>query len=250
MQILINDQKVYYEIYNENIEKTVFCVHGWGANIETLRPIINLLKKDYRVIAIDLPGHGKSEELKSVFSTEDFCNIIRLFIENLQLHNIVYLGHSFGGKCGIYLTGNNYDVINKLVLIDASGLRPKLSFAKKLSIYKFKFLKFLYSFFRGKDNLEKFYSKYGSEDYRNSSGFLRKTLVKVVNEDFENLLYNIDVKTQIIWGKYDLDTPLWMGERMNALIKNSDFTVLDGAHYSYLDDMLNFRRCLLKFLED
>jgi len=39
-------------------------LHGWGANIDTVIPIVNILKSHFKVYALDLPGFGSSAEPK------------------------------------------------------------------------------------------------------------------------------------------------------------------------------------------
>ena len=43
---------------------TILLLHGWGSNITLFQSAIDLLKTKYRVIAMDMPGFGESEEPK------------------------------------------------------------------------------------------------------------------------------------------------------------------------------------------
>lgn len=241
---------LYYEEENPNANQTVLVVHGWGASIAAMKPVINSLKHKYRVISLELPGHGSSDKPSEVFGTKDFSDIILKFIDAMNLKDIYYIGHSYGGKCAIEIASRNDNPIKKLVLVDASGIKAELSTKLKLKVKWFKFLKMVYTKIYGENNLEKFYKKYGSADYKDADGVMRKILVKVVNEDLRDKLFDIKTNTLIVWGKNDLDTPLWMGEMMHERIKNSNLAVLDGGHYSYLDDIIGFRNVVLPFLEE
>lgn len=241
---------LYYEEENPNADQTVLVVHGWGASIAAIKPVINSLKHKYRVISLELPGHGSSDKPSEVFGTKDFSDIIIKFIDSMNLKDIYYIGHSYGGKCAIEIASRNDNPIKKLVLVDASGIKAELSTKLKLKVKWFKFLKMFYTKIYGENNLEKFYKKYGSADYKDADGVMRKILVKVVNEDLRDKLFDIKTNTLIVWGKNDIDTPLWMGEMMHERIKNSNLAVLDGGHYSYLDDIIGFRNVVLPFLEE
>lgn len=97
--------------------------------------------------------------------------------------------------------------------------------------------------------MEKFYKKFGSDDYQDSSGIMRKILVKLVNENLKPLLKDIKAPTLLIWGDEDEATPLYMGKIMEREIADSGLVVLEGTgHYSYLEDYHKFRAVIRAFL--
>lgn len=80
---------------------------------------------------------------------------------------------------------------------------------------------------------------------------MRQVLVKVVNEDLEPLLSNIQQETLLIWGDKDTATPLSDGQKMEKLIKNSGLVTVKGAgHYSYLEQFGLVHRVLDAFLNN
>ncbi len=97
--------------------------------------------------------------------------------------------------------------------------------------------------------MEKFYKRFGSDDYQDASGIMRKILVRVVNENLKPLLKDIKAPTLLIWGGDEDDaTPLYMGKIMEKEIPDSGLVVLEGTgHYSYLDDYYRFVRVLNAF---
>lgn len=231
----------------------VIVLHGWGANIDTVMPIVNLLKNRFKVYAIDLPGFGKSEMPKEVFGSPEYAEIINQFMKLESIDKATLIGHSFGGKISIILGSKYPELIDKIVLIDSAGLIPKRGAKYYIKVYSFKTLRFIYTklFFWIKDEkrMEKFYKKFGSDDYQDSSGIMRKILVKVVNENLKPILKEIKAPTLLIWGDEDLDTPLYMGKIMEEEIPDSGLVVLKGTgHYSYLDDYHKFGVILNEFL--
>lgn len=230
----------------------VIVLHGWGANINTVLPIVNILKDRYKVYALDLPGFGESEEPKEPISSFEYAKIVKDFIVDEGIEKASFIGHSFGGKLSIIMGSKYPDMVNKIVLIDSAGLIPKRGIDYYVKVYSFKSLRFIYKnfFFWLKDEkrMEKFYKKFGSTDYRDSSGVMRKILVIVVNENLKDLLKDIKAPTLIIWGDEDTDTPLYMAKTMEKEIKDSGLVVLEGAgHYSYLDDYYTFRAVINAF---
>lgn len=230
----------------------VIVLHGWGANINTVLPIVNILKDRYKVYALDLPGFGESEEPKEPISSFEYAKIVKDFIVDEGIEKASFIGHSFGGKLSIIMGSKYPDMVNKIVLIDSAGLIPKRGIDYYVKVYSFKSLRFIYKnfFFWLKDDkrMERFYKKFGSTDYRDSSGVMRKILVIVVNENLKDLLKDIKAPTLIIWGDEDTDTPLYMAKTMEKEIKDSGLVVLEGAgHYSYIDDYYTFRAVINAF---
>jgi pimeloyl-ACP methyl ester carboxylesterase len=89
----------------------------------------------------------------------------------------------------------------------------------------------------------------GSKDYRALSGVMRRTFVKVVNQDLRPVLRRISSPTLLVWGRDDTETPLYMGELMEKEIPDAGLVVLDGAgHFSYLDRFDRFTLILRSFL--
>lgn len=230
----------------------VIVLHGWGANINTVLPIVNILKDRYKVYALDLPGFGESEEPKEPISSFEYAKIVKDFIVDEGIEKASFIGHSFGGKLSIIMGSKYPDMVNKIVLIDSAGLIPKRGIDYYVKVYSFKSLRFIYKNFlfwlKDEKRMEKFYKKFGSTDYRDSSGVMRKILVIVVNENLKDLLKDIKAPTLIIWGDEDTDTPLYMAKTMEKEIKDSGLVVLEGAgHYSYIDDYYTFRAVINAF---
>ncbi len=253
--MIVNIDNIDINYICEGQGKDVLILHGWGANIQAVLPIHNYLKDRFRVFTLDLPGFGKSHKPHKAWGTNNYADIIKKFIDRMKMKDIILIGHSHGGRVSIVLGSKYCDIFNKIILVDSAGIIPKRSMQYYLKVYTFKTLKNIYNllfFWTDKQKrMEKFYRKFGSSDYKNANGVMRKTLVKVVNEDFTHLLNKIKVPTLLIWGRDDEDTPVYMGEIMEKKIEDSGLVVLDNAgHYSYIDQYNSFKRIIDKFLEN
>lgn len=231
----------------------VVILHGWGCNIDTVIPIINILKEHYQVYAIDLPGFGKSEEPKDAIGSFQYVEIVKRFLIELGIEKATFIGHSFGGKLSIIFGAKYPELVEKIILVNSAGLIPKRGAKYYFKVYSFKSLRFIYNklFFwlKGEERMERFYKKFGSDDYKDSAGIMRKVLVKVVNENLHPILKDIKAPTLLIWGDRDTATPLYMGKIMEKEIKESGLVVLDGTgHYSYLDDYERFSAVIKSFM--
>lgn len=251
MVIKIQDININYIVEGEG--SPILILHGWGASIDTVRPIINILNNRYKVYALDLPGFGSSSEPKEAMDSFQYAEIVREFLKEMKIQKASFIGHSFGGKVSIILSSKYPDLVDKLVLIDSAGLIPKRGLKYYTKVYSFKTLKFIYRkmFFwiKNEKRMENFYKKFGSDDYRDSSGVMRQILVKVVNENLRPLLKDIKASTLIIWGDQDDATPVYMAHIMESEIKDSGLVVFEGAgHYAYLDQYNRFTAVINAFL--
>lgn len=251
--MVINIQDIDLNYIVEGEGSPIIVLHGWGANIDAVRPIINIVKKNYKVYSLDLPGFGKSMEPKEAVGSFEYAEIVREFLKAMEIEKATFIGHSFGGKLSIILGAKYPELVDKLVLIDSAGLIPKRGAGYYIKVYSFKILRFIYKnlFFWIKDEkrLQKFYERFGSDDYRDSSGIMRKVLVKVVNENLKPLLKDINASTLLIWGDKDEATPLYMAKIMEKEIKDSGLVIFEGAgHFSYIDDYNKFVAVIKAFL--
>lgn len=156
------------------------------------------------------------------------------------MKNVTLVCHSFGGRVGIKLSAKYGYLIKNLILIDSAGIRPKRDFVYYLKIYRHKMLTKL-----------KIRHEAGSNDYKKLRGTIRETFKNVVNEDLSPYLSKIKVKTLIIWGNKDKDTPIYMAKKLNKKISNSRLIVLKGCgHFAYVERHTLFCEIVEKYLAD
>lgn len=249
--ILIDGKKIAVVDTGEG-EDVAFVLHGWGANIESVMPIVNSLRDRYRVIAYDSLGHGDSDAPDEVIGGDDYVALLKKIYDHYGVSRATCIGHSFGGKTLSVFAALYPERVDKLVLVDASGVLPKRSFSYYRKVYTFKFLKNMYKLLFFWQDTEKamarFYKKFGSDDYRAADGVMRKVFVKVVNESTEEYFPRIQADTLLIWGDEDDATPLYMAKVFEEKIPEAGLVVLKGGHYSYLDAYGQFDAVLRSFL--
>jgi pimeloyl-ACP methyl ester carboxylesterase len=78
-------------------DNVLLLLHGYLETLYIYDDFINILSNDYRIIAIDLPGHGLSGTYKDVNTVEFNCNLIIDLLDKLNIKSVSILGHSMGG---------------------------------------------------------------------------------------------------------------------------------------------------------
>ncbi|WP_289157807.1 alpha/beta hydrolase [uncultured Muribaculum sp.] len=248
--ITVNGAKVHYTDNGEG--KPIVLMHGWGCDTTTLASIEKVALESRRVINIDFPGHGKSPEPPEVWGVEEYTQVLEEIVKAEQLEHPSLLGHSFGGRVGILYSSRHHDV-DKLILVDAAGIKPKRSAKYYLKVYSFKLMKrWLYLTLGKKEaeaRLDAMRAKAGSSDYANATPRMRAILSKVVNEDLKSVIPSITASTLLIWGENDTATPISDARYMEAHIPGAGLVAFPGCgHYSFLDNPMQFAAVLRSFL--
>lgn len=214
-----------------NGDNTLVFLHGWGQNISMMKPLGDRLRKENRIIIVDLPGFGNSQEPDTIWTLNDYVEAIHILLQDLDVKSPILLGHSFGGKISL-LYASIYP-IKKLVVFGSPFKKniEVLSFKTKI-LKKLKKVKLL-------KKLEGFAKKhFGSKDYRDASEIMRKIMVQHVNLDIQNDVKKIKCPTIIIWGTQDKAVPIKDAYELEKLINDSAVIAYEGCtHYAYLENL-------------
>jgi len=100
--------RLTYDVRGKGDIALVF-VHGWACDRSFWREQLNLFAQRHRVVALDLAGHGDSQANREVWSIAAFGGDVQAVVEELDLNQVVLIGHSMGG----------------MVALEAARLMPK-----------------------------------------------------------------------------------------------------------------------------
>ena len=114
--ISINNTKVYYEEYGKGTP--LLMIHGGPASIKSFRKVIPELSKQFRVIAVDTPGHGHSEQADTM-SYQFMAEYFSKFIDALKLDSTYVIGWSDGGEIALILSADRPDKIKRVIVSGA-----------------------------------------------------------------------------------------------------------------------------------
>ncbi len=238
MKFNYKDISVNYIQYGEG--KDILLLHGWGQNIEMMKPIGDAFCDRYRITIIDLPGFGQSDEPKDAWNMSDYASMLETFVKENSIVKPIVIGHSFGGRLAIRYSADN--VIDKLVLFGAPCIRDDNKLSLKVRALKaLKRLPFM-------NNIGEYMKKYiGSRDYKAASPIMRQTLVNVVNEDLSSYARRIEEPTLLIWGEYDTEAPVADARKLEELMIDAALIVVPGTHYAYLENLNRVSQILKSF---
>jgi pimeloyl-ACP methyl ester carboxylesterase len=227
----------------------VVVLHGWGGRIEAMAPVVACLRPNFRVIAPDLPGFGSSPAPGQVWGTPEYAAHVRVLLGHLGISRAHFVAHSYGAKTALYLAATEPDLVDKLVVQAASGLRAPPSFRARAKRGASRAARFAGRVGPpGRRLRDAVYARIASADYR-EAGELRPILVKVVNEDLSDLLPKVRASTLLIWGSEDDAVPVAHASTMERLIPDAGLVLFEGGgHFAYLDEPDRFCRVVRHFL--
>lgn len=230
--------RIRYDVTGDG-PRAVIVMHGWGCKAST----VDLLARaasgtGTTVYNLDLPGFGASSEPEEVWGVEQYTALIEEFAKKNGIKKPILIGHSFGGRLAIVFASRNE--VEKLILVDAAGIKPRRSLKYYFKVYSFKTGKKLLPLLLGKNRaakiIERWRGKAGSSDYAQASSKMRAIMSRVVNEDLTSLLAEIKAPTLLIWGEKDTATPLRDAREMERLIPDAGLVSYpEAGHYSFLD---------------
>lgn len=245
--VKINNLKINYDKYGTKGKK-IILLHGWGQNTTMMAFIGEHLKKHFIIYNIDLPGFGKSDLPDDVYGFDEYSEIIHSFCKKLKIDNPIFIAHSFG--CRIALRYAYKYGAYKMCLTGAAGIKAKRDLKWYIKVYGYKIGKFILNLKPFIKYKEKFENNVGSDDYKNASGIMKKTFVKVVNEDVTPLLKDIDAETLLVFGENDDATPIKDGKLMESLMPNAVLVTFENDdHFAYFHQANRFCLVLDAFLK-
>lgn len=239
MRIKIRNFEVNYIQYGSGSD--ILLLHGWGQNIEMMKPLGDNLSLEHRITILDFPGFGESDEPPTPWSIQDYTLMLEEFIKKTGIKKPTIIGHSFGGRVAISYSANHS--ISKLVLFGSPCIRDNKSVP--LSVLVLKAMKKLPFMEKISESMKKYI---GSRDYRAASPIMRKTLVKIVNEDLSNYALKIEEPTLLIWGSNDTEAPVEDAKKLESLMIDAALIVLPGTHYAYLENLGQVVNILKSFI--
>ncbi len=104
----------------------IVFLYYWGGSSRTWQPVIDQLSGDFRCVAIDLYGWGKSDHTAKNFSLDIQASDVTGTIADLGLNDFIPVGHSIGGKIAQIVASRSPSGLRALVLVAPAPPTPVL----------------------------------------------------------------------------------------------------------------------------
>ena len=232
-------------------------VHGFLGSSKMWEPQINFFKNDFRVITPDLPGFGKSNNVKSHNSIQSVANLLLKCLKEKKINKFYLLGHSMGGMIVQEMAKKDGDKISKLVCY-STGPRGEMpgrfeTVDQSRELLKKKGLEITAKniaktwFIKGED--AKYFDICIEAGKQTSIETADNALIACKNWNGVDTLKNIKNKTLIVWGDQDKSYNLEQIQTLENNIENSKLIIFKNcAHNIHLEQPDQFNHAIRDFL--
>jgi len=253
--------KIRYRESGKGNERHILFIHGLGSSSDRWLGIPDALSANFHTIALDLPGFGKSSKPVTMnYTIQNFRENIVDFINKLGINDgkTSIVGHSLGGYIAAEVTIENKNLVERLVLIDSSGMlkKPTLLLEEYLQV----------AMNPTTDKVRKVFEQMVANPTRIPSklveGFIARINLANAKYAFKSTLQNsastqigvgrlklIEIPTLILWGIKDKVIPTSHSELFKDAIMNSRIEIIqDAGHAPFAEKPDQVCKILYNFL--
>lgn len=255
----------------------IILIHGLGSYIPAWKQNIPILSQSHRVIALDLPGYGKSSKKAEDYSITFFAKAIAQLQDSLEIEKAVWVGHSMGGQIAMMGALTFPEKVSKLVLIAPAGfeqfnkreaammnnfISSATVMATPDSVIRQTFKLTFYTFpHEAKFMIEDRINMRKANNFELYARAYDQSVQAMLKEPVFERLDEIDQSALIIFGKQDALIPNKLlhpnltvkevAEKGVSEIKNSRILMVDKAgHFVQFEQAEEVNQAILNFIED
>ncbi|MCR8719976.1 alpha/beta hydrolase [Pseudomonas syringae] len=251
-----DDCSLHYEEYGQG--EPVLLLHGLGSSCQDWEYQIPVLASHYRVIVMDMRGHGRSDKPHERYSIKAMSNDVEALIEHLRLGPVHVVGLSMGGMIGFQLAVDQPHLLKSLCIVNSAPQvkvrspgdlwqwirRWTLSRLVSMATLGKALGKLLFPKPEQAELRRKMAERWGRNDKR---AYLA-SFDTIVGWGVENRLGRITCPTLIVAAEHDY-TPVSLKEAYVKSLPNARLVVInDSRHATPLDQPEQFNRTLLEFI--
>jgi len=246
---------------DEGKGKTIVFLHGFTETSEIWKHFSAKLSKKYRVISIDLPGHGKSDCIAGVHTMELLADVVRKVMKKAEVRKCLMVGHSMGGYATLAFAGKYPEMLRGFCLFHshcyADSPSDQANRDRTIGIVNQDKFSFLSQFIPGLFPLE-VHEKFAKEIRKLVKSAEKMTKEGIIaalegmknRKDQTELLKSTRLPVLFILGLKDVRAPLPQCWDMVSLPSVSRILLLrDCGHMGYLEAKKETCRAIMNFAQ-
>jgi pimeloyl-ACP methyl ester carboxylesterase len=243
--------------------RPIVFVHGWGGSGDVWDYQVLDLAERFRVITVDLRGHGASDKPWGDYGYDTFCSDLATLMAELELEDVTFVGWSMGGHIGLKFAQTIGSPVARLVI---TGAGPRFLQAEDAP-------------FGGEpasaqalcdavrfNRVETIHGLYGNNFHRTDLEPTREWIIRLglqvpafvglrtfealLAEDLRPALADIDIPVAVFSGRHDqIWDPQW-SELIAKSIPDATITYFENSgHVAFIEDRVAWNAALAEFIE-
>lgn len=255
----LDDEKIVYQILGKSDAPAVVFIHGFPLSSQMWSSQVEFLKKDYKVISVDLRGAGRSKAVKNPFTLEMLVDDLFLVLEKEKIVKPVLVGFSMGGFIALRALERDPGRFGALVLADtksnADSNESKLKRTEAIKTVRGKgvgeyadiFLKSAVAPNTKPETVKSLKDLVIKETSSQSVVF--SILALISRTDTSSSLSNIKIPTLVLVGDSDTVTNLSSAQDLQKGVQGSQLKIIPNAgHITPIENPSAFNDALIQFL--
>ncbi len=114
----VNGQPIHvHEEGSSSNKKMVVLIHGWSSSWYAVSPLLPVLRRRFRCLAVDLPGYGESPPTPEPATIDTYTDLLATLIQEVSQQPVSLIGHSMGGMISIALALRYPELVERMVLL-------------------------------------------------------------------------------------------------------------------------------------
>jgi 3-oxoadipate enol-lactonase len=248
-QVEVDGVKINYVVEGDGPTALVF-IHGLGEYLESWKNQITFFSRDYRVVALDLRGHGKSAVPKKRIEIGDFATDVKSLIDHLGIEKAYFCGLSMGALVVLELYKTHQECFLGMILVAARHQFPPTQTGAlegmSMTILGEEVATFALAA-NAPEALRNEVAKMVAAT--NKSAYLQSAEATSML-DYSEVLSNVKVPTLIVVGDLDIVTPVDSAQTINKAIADSVLRIMHGiGHLPNRERPEEFNALLKEFLD-
>ena len=244
----LNTEKFKLHYTRKGTGDPLLLLHGGGTWLYSFRHNIESLSRNFSVFAVDMPGHGYTEPLDTCvdYSFDIICESLTEFMDKMKIKKAHFAGHSWGGGWAVYFAARYPMRVDKLILIDSSGINRHERLMWEMMKYPAigEFMSWFLSRYAIKKGLQACYydtSLVSSDMVEQIHTPLCKTHIRKAQlsysrninwKETEAALSRIQSQTLVLWGKHDRYIHVKFAKQIQRLIPDARLVTIDNCGHS------------------
>mgnify|MGYP000468688987 CR=1 FL=1 len=237
----VNDIQVYYELHGAEGKPVILFLHGLGSSVRDWEFQLPYFTNDYRVLLVDMRGHGRSDKPKGPYTMPLFARDVVALLDQLKIDSVHLVGLSMGGMIAFQLAADYPQRIRSMTIVNSGPAVIVRTFKERVGIWmRFFIVRTMGMRKMGETLAPRLFVEANQEALRqtfinrwaeNDPRAYLDTLRAIVGWSVDDKINKMAIPTLVVASDKDY-TPLSLKEAYIARMPKASLKIIENAHHA------------------